>query len=87
MDARLTTIANRPLSPSQVLLDQARDFSGPGMPAEPGFLEERHTIAGDFESASPRRGKGDFGVWVFVLELSRQTGSSGLVVSNGAVFD
>jgi hypothetical protein len=45
------------------------------------------SIHRDFESSSAGRNHLEFGSRVKISELSRQTGGSGLVVSNCAIFD
>jgi hypothetical protein len=67
--------------------DQLGDFTRPRVAAGFRFFEDRSTIHQDLESSAARRNQLEFGGRVEISELSRQTGSSRLVVSNRAVFD
>lgn len=51
------------------------------------FLVNSDTITDDLETSPARRDELDVGLRVFLTNLSRQTGGSGLVASKGAVFD
>jgi hypothetical protein len=57
------------------------------VPPELRFLEHGRVVHDNFESPAARRDQFDCGMRVFLSELSRQTGGSGLVVSKRAVFD
>ena len=87
LDGRQVTIGENAWLPRQVLLEPGSDFPRPGVPSELRFLEKRHSVAQHFEPAASRRNQLDSGAGVPVSELSRQTGGSGLVVSERAVFD
>ena len=63
------------------------DLARLGVAPKPGLLKYRRPFEHDFEPASTRRDQIDRRRWVTLAELSRQTGSSGLVVSNGTIFD
>jgi hypothetical protein len=52
-----------------------------------GFLVDGLSVAEDFEAAAPRRNHLQLRVGKTLANLSRQTGSSRLVVSNNAIFD
>ena len=67
--------------------DELADFARLGVAPQPGFLEYGRTVQQDFEPASTRRDQIDGRRWITLPQLSRQTGGSGLVVSNRAVFD
>jgi hypothetical protein len=68
-------------------LDQLQNLCRLRVTAE-GFLGE-HEVAvhGDLEDAAGGRNQPDLGVGYVLLQLSRQTGGSRLVVSDDAVFD
>ena len=51
------------------------------------FLENRNPVTGHLEAAAAGRDQLDIRIRPFLRELSRQPGSSGLVVSKRAVFD
>jgi hypothetical protein len=51
------------------------------------FLVDRDAIAHDLESTALRRYHLDFGIGETRPNLSRQTGGSGLVVSNDTILD
>lgn len=51
------------------------------------FSEHRDSVAQNLESSAARRHEIDCRVRVFLRELSRQTGGSGIVVSDRAVLD
>ncbi len=57
------------------------------MPAKPRFLEHRDSLSHNLKSATARGDHVDFHARVFLVQLSRQTGGSGLVISDRAVFD
>jgi hypothetical protein len=68
-------------------LDQADHFSGLGVPSELLFREDQHPVDCDFEHPATRRDQLDLRRRVGSLELSRQPGGSGLVVSLNAILD
>ena len=51
------------------------------------FLEDRHPVTGHLEATAARGDQLDTRIRPFLCKLSRQPGSSGLVVSKRAVFD
>jgi hypothetical protein len=57
------------------------------VPVELRFLKDRDAIADDFEPSLAGRYQLNIRFRVVISELSRQTGGSGLIVSNRAVFD
>ena len=57
------------------------------MPAAGLLGEDQLAIYRDFEQAAGGLHQPDVDVRVRLLQLSRQTGSSGLIVSNNAVLD
>jgi len=67
--------------------NKLRNLTWPRMPAKSGFLEHRRSIDGDFKSSAARSDELDLRLGITIPHLSRQTGGSGLIVSNGAVFD
>jgi hypothetical protein len=78
--------AHRSLSTCQPL-DRLAYFSGSRVPAE-GFLREDHlAVDRDFEQTTGCLDQTDVCLWIGLLQLSRQTGSSGLVVSDHAVLN
>ena len=89
MDAcRRTEIV--PWSGSGVALrfcDELPDLARLCVAAKPRLLKDGDSIKRHFEAASARRNQVYHRVWIALPELSRQTGGSGLVVSNAAVFD
>ena len=67
--------------------DQPCNFAGLCMASEFRFLENRSAVDKDFETTAARGNQFDARIRIFLVELSRQTGGSGLVVSKSAVFD
>ena len=63
-----------------------RHFSGLGKAARRAFGEDQLAVEGDFEDAVLPFDQGGLDVEL-VVDLVRQTGGSGLVVSNHAVLD
>ena len=63
------------------------DLALRGMSSELRLLKNGNVILENLESATGARPHGDLGVRELPRKLGRQTGSPGLVVSNGAVFD
>jgi len=57
------------------------------VPAEFGLLEHGVSISDDLESSPSRGNHPQLRVRKALTNLSRQTGGSGLVVSNDAIFD
>jgi hypothetical protein len=57
------------------------------MPAGFRFLVNRFAVTHDLESATPRRNHFDLHFGKTRANLSRQTGGSGLVVSNDTILD
>jgi len=62
------------------------NLARPRMPTKSRLLEHRGSIY-DFKSSAARGDELDLRVRITIPHLSRQTGGSGFVVSNGAVFD
>ena len=67
--------------------NKLRNLAWPRVPAKSGFLEHRRSIDDDFKSSAARSDELDLRLGITIPHLSRQTGGSGFVVSNGAVFD
>jgi hypothetical protein len=67
--------------------DQSHDLSGLGMASERLLGEDETAVHGHVEHASGRRQEADLRAGKGLLQLSRQTGGSGLVVSDDAVLD
>jgi hypothetical protein len=69
------------------LLDGLEDLAGLGV--APGRLlgEYQCAVDGHLEESAGRLEQPNFGIRIGLLDLSRQTGSSGLVVSDDAVLD
>lgn len=68
-------------------LDQSNHFTGLGMPADRLFREHQLIVHRDLESAAAGRNHLDRHGVECVLELGRQPGGPGLVVSLNAVLD
>src|SRR5688572_3070732 len=56
------------------------------VPLETRLFEDRHAIMQDLETAAARGDQIDLEIRKPLLQLSRQTGGSGLVVSNRAIL-
>ena len=67
--------------------DQLHDLSRLGVAAERLLGKDEIAVHRDLEDAPGRRHQADIGLRVGLLQLSRQTGGSGLVVSDDAVLD
>jgi len=63
------------------------NLARPRMATKSRLLEHRRSIYNDFKSSAARGDELDLRVRITIPHLSRQTGGSGFVVSNGAVFD
>jgi hypothetical protein len=74
-------------SPPLSLLHQSQHLAGLGMPTELLLGKHRPPVDVDFEHAAGRLDQLHFGLRVRLANLCRQTGGSGLVVSNDTVFD
>lgn len=57
------------------------------MPPERPLGEDQRVVHRHFEDSTGRRDQLDVGVGIRLLQLSRQTGGSGLVVSDDAELD
>src|SRR6266853_5598408 len=69
------------------VLDQFHDLSWLRVAPESLLREYQIAVDGHFEDAARRGHQPDFGIGNFMLQLSRQTGGSRLVVSDDAVLD
>jgi hypothetical protein len=67
--------------------DQLHYFSRPGVASERLLGENEVVVHGHVEDAAGRWDLTNFGIREGVSQLSRQTGGSGLVVSDDAVLD
>jgi hypothetical protein len=67
--------------------DQLQNLSRLRVPPEGLLGEHEVAVHLDFEDAAGGRDEPDVGVGYFLLQLSRQTGGSRLVVSDDAVLD
>jgi hypothetical protein len=67
--------------------DQLQDFPRLRVAPESLFREHQVAVHGYLEDATGGGHQPDLGVGYFLLQLGRQTGGSGLVVSDDAVFD
>jgi hypothetical protein len=72
---------------ARLRVEKLPDLARFDVSAELRFLEYRLAVAEDFEPAAPRWNQINFYTGIVVPELSRQTGGSGLIVSNDAVLD
>ncbi len=75
------------MSPSGAAGISLQDLSRLGVPPERLLGEDQLAVHRDLEHAARRRDQPDVGVGEGLLQLSRQTGGSGLVVSDDAVLD
>lgn len=66
---------------------EADDLAGLRVPAHRRLREHHDAIHGDVEHAAGGADHFDLDTGEFLLQLSRQTGGSGLIVSNDAEFD
>jgi hypothetical protein len=57
------------------------------MPPERPLGEDQHVVHRHLEHSTRRRDQLDVGIGIRLLQLSRQTGGSGLVVSDDAELD
>jgi hypothetical protein len=57
------------------------------MPPQRSLGEDQHVIHRHFEESTRGRDQLDVGIGIRLLQLSRQTGGSGLVVSDDAKLD
>jgi hypothetical protein len=69
------------------LLHESKDFAGFGVAAERSLGKDLATVDFDFEHPTRRLDELYVGLRVRFPNLGRQTGGSGLVVSNDTVFD
>jgi hypothetical protein len=76
-----------PLDAGSILFEQAENLTRLGVPFFQRFLIHRHSVTEHLEAPAARRNQLDGGGGISLLQLSRQTGGSGLVVSDRAVFD
>jgi hypothetical protein len=67
--------------------DQSRDLSRLGMTAERAFGEDQVAVHGHLEHPPGRRDQAKLRLRELLLQLSRQTGGSRLVISDDAVLD
>src|SRR5688572_10173500 len=68
-------------------VEQAEDLAGLSVPADPGLLEDRLSIACHLEAPAARGLQRHGDVGEPISNRGRQTGGPGLVVSNRAVLD
>jgi len=68
-------------------LDQFHDLSWLRRTPESLLREYQIAVDGHFEDAARRGHQPDFGIGYLMLQLSRQTGGSRLVVSDDTVLD
>ena len=73
--------------PPLSLLDGLEDFSGFGVAPSRLLGEHQRAVHRHLEDSTGGLDQPDLGLRVGLLQLSRQTGGSGLVVSNHAVLD
>jgi hypothetical protein len=69
------------------LLDQSHDLPWLGMPPERPLGKDEIAVHGHLEHPAGRGDETDLRVGPFLLQLSRQTGGSGLIVSDDAELD
>jgi prepilin-type N-terminal cleavage/methylation domain-containing protein len=72
---------------SRPLLEKLDDLARLSVSMQLRFLENRRAVGSDLEPPTARRNQLNLRARPPVSELSRQTGSSGLIVSKRAVFD
>ena len=67
--------------------DEFEHLAGPGMPAQGEFRKDYRTLDADFKGTSRTLDQLDRCVRKLPLDLGRQTGSPGLVVSNDTILN
>src|SRR6476661_5576157 len=72
---------------SRFRFQEGNNFAWLGMSAELGFLEDGLSIRDHFEAPTSRRDHLQFRLRKTLSNLCRQTGGTGFVVSDDAVFD
>jgi hypothetical protein len=73
--------------PTSHLLNGREDLAGVGVSPQSFLGKHELVIDGHFEYATGGLDQPDFGLWVCLLQLSRQPGGSGLIVSDDAVLN
>jgi len=72
---------------TSVGVDQGPHLTLPGVPSQSQLREHERAVHGDFECAARRLDQADLDVPVSSLQLGRQTGGPGIVVSDDAILD
>jgi hypothetical protein len=70
-----------------MFFQQGKHLPGFRVPPQPEFGEDERPGSGDFKCTTRTLHQLDFGVRVFLSDLSRQTGGPRLVVSSHAVLN
>jgi|SRR5687768_12278235 len=73
-------------SSSDSFLEKPDNLTSCCVSLEARLFKDRNTVKHDLEPAVARRNHFDLSIWKPLLQLSRQTGGSGFVVSNRAIL-